>query len=252
MEYYVSIYMSVMLIIIALIVTTLLYVIPALIKCKWPNTNIKMGIFYSLIIATWLAIGWLLLAPTNVANADFDNAYGYLKQKEYTKALEGLKPLAEQDHVPSQINLGRMYHKGLGVEIDYKTAIKYYEMAANQGDNKDAQHTLGNLYRNGQGEKNAVAQDLNKALHYYEKASDNGFPYSMYTIGVMYAEGEGVNKSIKNSTKWLKKTYEHDSIKKKILGLWDSFRIAFLIDDFSTIHDKYQSLSIKSLEIVIL
>lgn len=191
---------------------------------------------------------FLLITLSSFVNADFDDAYGHLKQKEYTKAFTELKPLAEQGHVPSQMNLGWMHHKGLGVEQNYKTAIKWYEMAANQ-DNEDAQHTLGNLYRNGEGKKDAVTKDLNKAMYYYKKASDNGFPYSTFTIGVMYEKGEGVNKSIKNATKWFKKTYEHDSVKKKILGLWDSFRIAFLLDNYKDVHYKYRLLAHKSLEL---
>ena len=192
---------------------------------------------------------FLLITLSSIVNANFDDAYGHLKQKEYIKALNKFKPLAEQGHVPSQMNLGWMHHKGLGVEQNYKTAIKWYEMAANQGDNEDAQHTLGNLYRNGEGKKGAVTKDLNKAMYYYKKASDNGFPYSTFTIGVMYEKGEGVNKSIKNATKWFKKTYEHDSVKKKILGLWDSFRITFLLDNYKDIHYKYRLLAHKSLEL---
>jgi len=65
----------------------------------------------------------------------------------------------------------------------------------------------------------------------------------------MYEKGEGVNKSIKNATKWFKKTYEHDSVKKKILGLWDSFRITFLLDNYKDIHYKYRLLAHKSLEL---
>jgi len=86
---------------------------------------------------------FLLITLSSIVNANFDDAYGHLKQKEYIKALNKFKPLAEQGHVPSQMNLGWMHHKGLGVEQNYKTAIKWYEMAANQ-DNEDAQHTLGN------------------------------------------------------------------------------------------------------------
>ena len=191
---------------------------------------------------------FLLISFAGAINADFDDAYGYLKQKEYIKALKEFKPLAEQGHVPSQMNLGWMHHKGLGVEQNYKTAIKWYEMAANQ-DNEDAQHTLGNLYRNGEGKKGAVTKDLNKAMYYYKKASDNGFPYSTFTIGLMYEKGEGVDKSVKNAAMWFKKTYEHDSVKKKVFGLWDSFRIAFLLDNYKDIHYKYRLLANKSLDL---
>jgi len=62
MEYYVSIHMSIMLLIVASLITIFLYLTPMLIKCKRPNTNIKKGYFYSIIIATWLFTGLLLLA----------------------------------------------------------------------------------------------------------------------------------------------------------------------------------------------
>ena len=97
--------------------------------------------------------------------------------------------------------------------------------------------------------KDAVTKDLNKAMYYYKKASDNGFPYSMFTIGTMYEKGEGVDKSIKNAAMWFKKTYEHDSIKKKVFGLWDSFRIAFLLDDHKDIYYKYRLLGYSSLDL---
>jgi len=43
-----------------------------------------------------------------------------------------------------------MYRKGQGVPQDYKTAVKWYRLAAEQGD-ADAQFNLGGMYGNGQG-----------------------------------------------------------------------------------------------------
>ena len=45
-----------------------------------------------------------------------------------------------------------MYHKGDGVPQDYKTALKWYTLAAEQG-NADAQLVLGYMYGLGQGVK---------------------------------------------------------------------------------------------------
>jgi len=180
----------------------------------------------------FLLISFASVASANFDDAyghlkqNFDDAYGHLKQKEYIKAFKEFKPLAEQGHVPSQMNLGWMHHKGLGVEQNYKTAIKWYEMAANQ-DNEDAQHTLGNLYRNGEGKKDAVTKDLNKAMYYYKKASNNGFSYSMFTIGIMYEKGEGVDKSIKNAACGLKKLMSMTVLKRKYSAFGTHLELLF-------------------------
>ena len=50
--------------------------------------------------------------------------------------------------------LGAMYDKGRGVAQDFATALKWYRLAADQGD-AAAQNDLGVLYDQGKG----VAQD---------------------------------------------------------------------------------------------
>ena len=42
---------------------------------------------------------FLLITLSSIVNANFDDAYGHLKQKEYIKALNKFKPLAEQRSV---------------------------------------------------------------------------------------------------------------------------------------------------------
>jgi len=41
---------------------------------------------------------------------------------------------AEQENAAAQYNLGNMYSKGQGVPQDDKTAVKWYRIAAEQGD----------------------------------------------------------------------------------------------------------------------
>ena len=65
MEYYVSIHMSIILIAVSMIATVILYITPLLVQYKWPNMNIKMGIFYALIAVIWLGTGWLLFEPAS-------------------------------------------------------------------------------------------------------------------------------------------------------------------------------------------
>ena len=57
---------------------------------------------------------------------------------------------AEQGYAAAQYNLGLRYAKGEGVAQDYKTAIKWYHLAAEQGVAK-AQIGLGVMYAKGRG-----------------------------------------------------------------------------------------------------
>ena len=70
----------------------------------------------------------------------------------------------------SQYNLGIMYSFGLGVFPDYKPAVKWYTMAAEQG-NPLAQYNLGRLYYLGKG----VPENLVYAHMWANQASSTGF-----------------------------------------------------------------------------
>lgn len=55
----------------------------------------------------------------------------------------------------AQYNIGTMYFYGKGVSQDYVEAMRWYRMAADQGDSS-AQNHIGSLYRNGWG----ITQDV--------------------------------------------------------------------------------------------
>ena len=48
--------------------------------------------------------------------------------------LKGLETLAKQGDLAAQIELANAYRKGIGVTQDYKTAVKWFTLAAEQGD----------------------------------------------------------------------------------------------------------------------
>ncbi len=55
-----------------------------------------------------------------------------------------------------------MYYKGEGVTQDYKEAVKWYQLSAEQG-HSEAQYKLGEIHENGKG----VPQDKDKAVNWY-------------------------------------------------------------------------------------
>ena len=66
--------------------------------------------------------------------------------KDYQTAFEIWKSLAEQRNAEAQFNLGRMYSYGRGVKQNNKKAVKWYQLAGEQG-NAEAQINLDLLLK---------------------------------------------------------------------------------------------------------
>ena len=60
----------------------------------------------------------------------------YYEEKDYAKAFEYLKPLAESGYQGAYFPVADMYHRGLGVKKDRNEAEKWYKKAAEAGDAK--------------------------------------------------------------------------------------------------------------------
>ena len=74
-----------------------------------------------------------------------------------------------------------MYDKGLGVEQNYREAIKWYRQAAAQG-NATAQYNLGLMYDKGKG----VLHDYKQAVKLLRQAADQGNLDAQVYLGVKY------------------------------------------------------------------
>jgi len=83
--------------------------------------------------------------------------------------------------------MGFMYKKGHGVPKDYKTAMKWFTLAAEQGVAK-AQYNIGVMYDKGHG----VPKDYKTAVKWYTLAVEQGHAKAQYNLGLMYAKGKGV------------------------------------------------------------
>ena len=61
MEYYVSIHMSIVIVLVALMFSIFIYGVSLFVRGMWPHLNVRMGVFYSLIALVWLLTGLLLI-----------------------------------------------------------------------------------------------------------------------------------------------------------------------------------------------
>ena len=112
-------------------------------------------------------------------------------------------PLADKGRASAQFFLGYMYRSGLGVEQNYKEAVKWYQKSADQG-NATAQNNLGFMYQYGYG----VTQDYKEALKWYLKSANQEYAIAQNNLGDLYYNGYGVTKDYKEAIKWFQKSAE--------------------------------------------
>lgn len=144
----------------------------------------------------------------------------YYQSEEWEKAVEHLKIASDNGIISAMNNLGYMYRKGKGVEVDDEKAIQYLTPAADQGD-RNAQVNLYNTYTKLENEemmmkylilaadqgkrslqfnlglfyhrgKHGLKVDYEKAVHYYTLAAEQGLKEAMSKLGIMYKYGLGV------------------------------------------------------------
>ena len=109
----------------------------------------------------------------------YDNGEGVVR--DYVEAVKWYRLAAQQGDVSAQFNVGVMYGMGQGVVRDYAEAAKWTRLAAEQG-NASAQYNLGVTYNNGQG----VLQDYAEAVKWYRLAAQQDHASAQNNLGFMY------------------------------------------------------------------
>lgn len=98
-----------------------------------------------------LSLLFSALLVSSVGHAGpLEDAVAAHERGDYGRALQLLRPLAQEGSTPAFYLLGLMYANGRGVPQDYKEAVAWYQKAAEQGF-APAQLNLGLMYDNGQG-----------------------------------------------------------------------------------------------------
>ena len=93
------------------------------------------------------------------------------KYKDIPKGLEFAFKAANTGDEESQNALGLCYEEGIGVEINYEEAFKWYSLAVKNGAGPCALHNLARCYREGKG----VAIDKRKANYLDKQAKKLGY-----------------------------------------------------------------------------
>jgi hypothetical protein len=125
---------------------------------------------------------------------------------DYKKTFKILKPLAEKGCPHAQYTFGRMYElggfKGIGNQStsDIRKAIKWYEIAAKQG-NRDALFNLASIFYNGN-KDHMILKDYVRSAGYSRQAAESGDEIAQFSLGKMYVEGKGVIQDYIQAHMW--------------------------------------------------
>ena len=149
------------------------------------------------------------LADKGVAYAqarlgDLYRCGAWVKQ-DYKEAIRYYKLSAEQGDTDGLFSLGISYRDGEGVEKNYNEAFKYLKLAADKGD-MDSQAEIGQMYLN----KDYGAQDYNEAFKYLKLAADQGDEDSIIDVGEMYYKGLGISQNYNEALKYFKLAADKD------------------------------------------
>ena len=145
--------------------------------------------------ATALALA--LAAVTGLAGPLEDGLDAY-QAKDYLKAVQLWRPLAQAGDREAQYRLGVMYAEGKGVAPNDAEAALWFERAAEQGEAM-AQYNLGASYVEGAG----VRKDMATAAKWFRRAADQGIPLAQLNLGLLYASGDGVPQDNVEALKWI-------------------------------------------------
>ncbi len=175
------------------------------------ESDLKKEVIENILNDTYMSSSglqeYLILKLTESINFDFNmkkialegNAYacfeigsneycGYVTGKpRYEEAYKYFKIAANYNHAGALYMIGNMYYKGyLGNKTDeeLETAYNYLIKARDLG-NVAALNVLGVFYLNG---LYPVKKDVEEAIKYLNKASDNNYAYALNNLGKIYEE----------------------------------------------------------------
>jgi len=111
-----------------------------------------------------------------------------------------IRDLAAAGDVEALFLMGTAYDEGLGAEVDYPEALRWYKRAAARG-HILAAHNVGNVYRDGRG----VDPNPTAAAKWWLRAARAGDVIPALRLGEAFEAGRGVAENIDSARLWYEK-----------------------------------------------
>jgi TPR repeat protein len=114
---------------------------------------------------------------------------GFLSANDFDERLSK----AENGNTSAQVELGRAYEYGFGIEVDKAKALYWYQKAA---DNKydEGQFNLAVMFED--------LKQLDKAVHWFRLAALQGHRGAQRNLAFYYENGLGLDKNTEKAYLW--------------------------------------------------
>ncbi|KAJ3100519.1 hypothetical protein HDU97_002155 [Phlyctochytrium planicorne] len=143
-----------------------------------------------------------------LASAYFSGSDG--AQRNLETAIKWWRLAANQGNAAAQLSLGLCYYYGNGILKDWKEAVKWYTLSAEQG-STIAQANLGTCFENGHG----VAQNSVEAVKWYRMAAEQGYAVAQCSLALCFENGQGVSQDFQEALNWYSKAAEEGDASAK-------------------------------------
>lgn len=127
--------------------------------------------------------------------------YGHGVDTDYEQSYYWFAKAAQSNNAYAQYSIAFMYIKGQFVEKDDTQVIKWMKLAAENG-YTEAQKNMGEYYYYG---SFGCRRDMKEAIKWYEMGAKSNEPACVFTLGLIYEEGDGVQKNILKAADWYQK-----------------------------------------------
>ncbi len=141
----------------------------------------------------------------------------------YERMTPGRKKVlgrALRGDVRSQCEIGDFYAERGSGHLDYREAIRWYEVSSERGYER-AYYEMGKIYDM---EVPELPGGKKKALEIYMELAQRGFPTAQCIIGMKYWLGDGVRENYGEAVSWLKKAamQHHEAAIRNLADLYGS------------------------------
>ncbi|GBC06913.1 hypothetical protein RclHR1_07130012 [Rhizophagus clarus] len=125
--------------------------------------------------------------PDSIFLLGYFNYLGFERSRNDEKAFSLFFNAAEKDHLLAQYYVGKCYESGIGTEKNEDLAFKYFEKFVNK--DYSTRKLIDNQCSNVD-----IKKGLKLAAHWYERAVHNGSEIAMCNLGLLYINGNNVDK----------------------------------------------------------
>eukprot|EP01091_Cochliopodium_minus_P010182 TRINITY_DN2651_c3_g1_i1.p1 TRINITY_DN2651_c3_g1~~TRINITY_DN2651_c3_g1_i1.p1 ORF type:complete len:451 (-),score=136.58 TRINITY_DN2651_c3_g1_i1:27-1379(-) len=128
------------------------------------------------------------------------------KNKNMKKAVDYYeRSIKTSNNTVSMIHLGEFYEKAFGGFKEDLNKAMEYYQKASDEGNAEGLFCLSIIYKDGKG---SIKKNIPKAIELYEKASERGNINAMFNLAIAYKDGKGVKKNVPRAIELYEKACE--------------------------------------------